>query len=238
MPLDLLEPGEGECVQVVDRDAEVVHDLLRGLVEAGDVLRPAGRIGLLCGDGRGRRPDEPGARRLQLLHERAKVLLVVLERHLVPALNPFEVVEAPVEMNDVPLAFDPPVDVRDPGRRGAAVFGDAVDVGLPLEKLSDGERVADRDRIADQEDAGELRVVGDRREGGVFRVLGPGGRGQDQGRQDEPHSVLPVSYTVPRGVYALWKSGGRISTAYPCSRVHWYAGGCIKMGLGGFRTDI
>lgn len=152
--LNVFEFGGGVGAEIVGGDSGGGHHAGGGGVVFGFIAFDAA-IGT-GGDGGGVAPDEFGAGGLHDFHEFGEVFFIFVERHLkvraggfgIGALggifgDVFEIVQAPVEMNDVPLGVaEPGFDVFEAVGGGAAVGGDAVDVGLAFEKFADVEGVA------------------------------------------------------------------------------------------------
>ena len=198
--------GERVGAQIVGGHASGGHDLRGGGIVfffiAFDTAVAAG------GDVGGVAPDEFRAGGLQRFHQRGEVLFVIGERDLeMSALglgigtlrgivaDVFEVVEAPIEVNDVPFAVAEPFgEIGEAVGGGAAVGGDAVDVRFAFELLPHVERVTDGDAIADEQHAREACDILDGREGRIrgaflrrFRRLSSerGKRGEKEGEQGD-----------------------------------------------------
>ena len=96
-------------------------------------------------------------------HEHAEVPLIefkpvffVLLRLGLRVGEEHQVVQAPVEMDYVPLpGAEPQLEVLDSKFRRATVLRDAMHVGPALEQVAHGQRVALGDGIANQQDAGQ-----------------------------------------------------------------------------------
>lgn len=211
--LNVFELGGGVGVEIVGGDAGGGHDAGGGGVVFGFIAFDAA-IGT-GGDGGGIAPDELGTGGLHDFDEFGEVLFVICQRHLevgagsfgIGALggifgDVFEIVEAPVEMDDVPLGVaEPGFDVFEAIRGRAAVGGDAMDVGFAFEHFADVEGVAHGDGVADQEDAWQASDVIDfhqRRVGGAFRgffgrsfgsVGGDGRAGEQSEKEDGFHEA-------------------------------------------------
>jgi hypothetical protein len=97
-----------------------------------------------------------------LRHDRSQILFVLVDRHLVLAVDVFEVVQAPVEMNRIPLSVaEPGFEILDAIRGRPAVDRDAMHIRLPGEQLANRQRVAHRNRIADQQHSRQTGDIGD-----------------------------------------------------------------------------
>lgn len=189
---------EGERIEVVDFNSLILHDLggnfvvFRGV--AGD--SPAGT----CGHRGGIAPNQARSGFFEACDEVAKVFLVCGGRDLLPAAlafgrddtvsvgaDVFQIVKAPVEVDDVPLFliaadFEPLFKLGQSFDRGPAIGGRAMHVGLALQEFAHLEGVSHRDGIADEKNAGEPFNVFDLHQGTFWR----GGRnGLDEGEEEE-----------------------------------------------------
>jgi len=162
--LDLSQSRQRGGVQVVDWDAVAVHDFFGDVV----VLDVVARESHCCafGDGGCRGEDHIGAGLLESLCEKLEVLGVLVYRYLplpcgwIDGLAGFvevlEVVEAEVEVDDVPFCFaEPRIEQLDSVGCVCGVAGVVVDAGLGCEQVSCGGEVADGDGVADEQDLRE-----------------------------------------------------------------------------------
>ena len=201
-PLDFSGVFLGEGVEVVDFDVLFFHNF------GGDVVVDFGvtddaALGAL-GDGGGISPDEAGAGLFESLDEFAEVFFVVSLGNLgfagfgfgigkVLAIGPhvFEVVEAPVKVDDVPFfsfaaGLEPFIELLKSGGGGSAVGEGPVDVGLALEHGTDVDGVSDGDGVTDEENAREAFDVGDGSHGFVCLLGESAGskEGDEKGSSD------------------------------------------------------
>ena len=172
LDLGLLRLGKSK--QIVREHLFVGHHFRSERVVVDDIVKLARRVEFTLGNGRRRAPDQRRAGLFHACDELSQVDLVVGGHDLLLPLNQLEVMQAPVEVDHIPLAGPQPgVDVLDPVRRRSAVGRDAVDIGLALQDLAHRQGVADRNRITDQQDSRQLRIVLDlrqRRVGGDLRL--------------------------------------------------------------------
>ena len=166
-----------EGIKVMDFDVFFFHDPLGDVVvDFGVAYYPAfGSVG----DGSGVAPDEVGLGFLEALDELAEIGGVVFLGDLGFAglvfgvgevlslwAHVFEIVESPVEMNDIPLLVlaasgEPFIDLLESFGCGAAVGERTMNVGLAFEHGADVDGVTDGNRVADEENAGEAIDVSD-----------------------------------------------------------------------------
>ena len=185
----------GEGVEVVDLDFFLGHNFGCDVVVFDGVTDDAA-FGTF-GDGGGVPPDEVGVGFFEFFDEFAEVFFVVLwgdlglagfifgiGKVLAIRTHVFEVVETPVEVDDVPLfsftaGFEPLVEILESFGGGAAVGERAVDVGLAIEHGSDVNGVADGDGVSDEENAGKAFDVDDGSHGLVLLGEGVGSKEGD-----------------------------------------------------------
>lgn len=165
------EAGLGEGVKIVHGDAFGAHDFFGGGVVGGYVrwaARGAYFLGFSAlGNWGGGGEDELGVGAFEACDDQPQIAAVTFDWNLMEAvIQELEVMEAEVEMNHVPFVLaKPTVHHEDAVAGGAAIEGNAVDVRLAGEELAHGQAIADGDGIADEQDAGQLGVVFDRRDG-------------------------------------------------------------------------
>ena len=191
----------GRPIQIVDRNPVFFHDAGGCLVERHFFARHA--AGRSVGDGRGAGPDEFGFGLFQTRNQLTQVFFVLRERrHLFAlgrpdvaplAIEIFQVVQAEIEMNDVPLSFTQPlIEMREPMSRIAAIGRRAMDVGLAAQQLAHGERVANRNRVAQDQDSRQRRIVLDRQKRRVEQPHRLAGRRlRFFGRVGSPRQIRP-----------------------------------------------
>jgi hypothetical protein len=195
-----LNPGSilfGIRIKIVNFDPGVLHDLGGDGIVLGGVTDNAA----LCTnrDRSGVPPNEAGLGLFKTHNEFAEIFFIVCGRYLGTARfglgisevlairsHVFEVVEAPVEMDDVPLfafpaGLQPSVESLQAMNGCGAIDRRAVNVGLSFEKFADGKSVSNRDGVSDQKDPGEGWVILDRaKDGGKRGGLRGGG---DEGKE-------------------------------------------------------